>query len=207
MENKLPHNTAIWHYRNFSEFVAILQNRALWFTRVDKLHDPWEGRSMMPDKPPEVADHEEKGLRQMCVSCWTIDEDDSDLMWMTYAPQSGVAIKSTAGRLRVSLLKTFIHLMEVPYGPLNTHDPFRKRSRFKREREYRVVDIRRCESDGVLWNVDLEKLIDEIWVSPYAPRWFGDVVKNLLNQYGLTMIKVVHKRFDGGEVNDSRSAD
>lgn len=143
----------------------------------------------MPDMPDEIARHEEY-LRGLCVSCWTIDEDESDLMWLAYAQQSGVAIRSTAGRLRSCMMHMHMHLMEVPYGSLDTHDPYRKRSLFKREREYRVVFLKPTEKPGFLWKIDLQKLIKDVWVSPHAPDWFAKVVKKQLTQYGLPDIKV-----------------
>lgn len=88
-----------WHYRQFAEFAAILQSEALWFSRLDRLRDPFEGRSGRRSSFHERADaHTRKG----CVSCWTIDDEESELMWYAYAPGFGVAIRSTKGGLRAS---------------------------------------------------------------------------------------------------------
>src|ERR1035438_9631230 len=53
---------SIWHYRQFAEFVAILQNQTLWFSRLDRLRDPFEGRSGREGRLFEKADaHMRKG--------------------------------------------------------------------------------------------------------------------------------------------------
>jgi hypothetical protein len=39
--------------------------------------------------------------------------------------------------------------------------------------------------DGVFINVDLEEMIDEIVVGPFAPVWFVGLIENLILEYGL----------------------
>ena len=36
-------DTKIWRYMNFTKFVSMLEHQALWFSRADKLGDPFEG--------------------------------------------------------------------------------------------------------------------------------------------------------------------
>src|SRR5260370_21516921 len=100
-QTDIPEDRIIWHYRQFPEFVAILQERALWFSRLDRLRDPLEGRSGRQSRFHEGCDdHTRKGS----VSCWTIDYEESELMWHAYSPGYGVAIRSTKGRLMASFL-------------------------------------------------------------------------------------------------------
>ena len=92
-------DAVIWHYTAFASWVSILQKQKLWFTRLDKLRDPHEGRSEHPYKGhlrSRAEDHTRKG----CVNCWTVDKEESDLMWLAYAPNFGVAIQSTKGKWR-----------------------------------------------------------------------------------------------------------
>ena len=36
-------NTKIWRYLDFTKFVSLLDKSALFFTRADRLNDPFEG--------------------------------------------------------------------------------------------------------------------------------------------------------------------
>lgn len=38
---------------------------------------------------------------------------------------------------------------------------------------------------GDIKAVDLEKLISAVYISPYAPKWFEDVVRNVMQKYEL----------------------
>jgi hypothetical protein len=38
-----PSNTLVWHYIRFDYFQALLRNKALWFTRLDKQSDKSDG--------------------------------------------------------------------------------------------------------------------------------------------------------------------
>jgi hypothetical protein len=42
----------LWRYMDLSKFIALLQDRALYFARADKLGDPFEGSS--PKKNQEI---------------------------------------------------------------------------------------------------------------------------------------------------------
>lgn len=38
----------LWRYMDFSKFVSMLQQKALWFTRLDQFPDPYEGLLTKP---------------------------------------------------------------------------------------------------------------------------------------------------------------
>ncbi len=38
---------------------------------------------------------------------------------------------------------------------------------------------------GISVPVDINTLIDNIYVSPMAPQWFADVVKDVIQKYGI----------------------
>ena len=38
-----PSDAILWRYMDFTKFVALLEMRALFFARSDKLNDPFEG--------------------------------------------------------------------------------------------------------------------------------------------------------------------
>jgi hypothetical protein len=208
----VPDDQSIWHYRQYAEFVAILQCEALWFSRLNHLQDPFEGVSGRQSRfHMKADDHTRKG----CVSCWTVDDEESELMWYSYAPGHGVAIRSTKTRLKASLRPpeaVKIIIGSVEYGTDWSKGPprfltipngyaFLKRRGFKGEQELRAYVPYEYEYDsrgvgveptlqGRPVGVDLRSLIAEIWVAPYAPDWFRAVVEAELKRYGYQEIPV-----------------
>jgi hypothetical protein len=191
---------SIWHYRQFAQFVAILQKHELWFSRLDCLPDPFEGRSVgyQGDFRKLHDDHRRKG----CVSCWTIDDEESELMWYAFAPGFGVAIRCTKAALKASFKlpgADMIEVNSVTYEPdwsQGTPDfAFVKRRGFEREQELRAFLPYKYEYDeggriieptycGRAVPVDLSSLMAEVWVAPNSPDWFEGVVRRELKQYG-----------------------
>jgi hypothetical protein len=49
-EAALAGETIIWQYGSLAAFLSILQTQTLWFSRLDQLRDPSEGRSGMSIK-------------------------------------------------------------------------------------------------------------------------------------------------------------
>lgn len=45
--------------------------------------------------------------------------------------------------------------------------------------------MRKAACCGVEKEVDVEKLIEGIYISPYAPKWFEDVVRDITEKYEL----------------------
>jgi hypothetical protein len=111
----------LWRYVTFEKFVALLQTRALWFSRADLLEDRFEGsytvpaterlRRMFPNVPQlavRIGPNFEKVMRAMPkfhhINCWHINDQESAAMWAIYAGLGkGVAIRSTFSRLIRSL--------------------------------------------------------------------------------------------------------
>jgi len=210
----IPEDKTIWHYRQFAEFSSILQNRALWFSRLDFLRDTFEGRSDQTYKS-KFHDDADAHTRKGCASCWTIDDEESELMWHAYAAGYGVAIRSTKARLKASLLPPNaekIMIEPVEYGTdwsdglprfytMNHGYAFRKQRAFKWEHELRAYLPYEYEYDrgggvveptyaGKSVLVEHSTLMAEVWVAPYAPDWFTAVVKRELEKYGYAELPV-----------------
>jgi hypothetical protein len=102
----------LWRYMDFPKFVSMLQQKALWFTRLDQFPDPYEGRLTKP-----TADffeqtkwrggvHYEKFRQHRCVNCWHLNDYESAAMWELYSKADGVAIRSSLSRLLQSFPET-----------------------------------------------------------------------------------------------------
>ncbi len=122
-----PHeNVRIWRYMDFTKFVSLLEKKALFFPRADKLGDSFEGslskgniqhristynhiRSSLPpttkivvDIPPNAQSQLFKDFRKFVfINSWHISEHESAAMWRLYLKSGeGIAIQSTYNRLK-----------------------------------------------------------------------------------------------------------
>ncbi len=150
-------------------------------------------------------------VRLTVINCWHLNEHESDAMWKLYLKNGdGIAIQSTVGRLINSLpayQTNKIHIYKVEYVnyekdriPEGTYSPyFHKRKSFEHEHELRAliqrlplkktgeIDFRKTPfvNGGIYVPVDLDKLIERIYLSPTCPSWQKDVLESLIKKYGL----------------------
>jgi hypothetical protein len=146
------------------------------------------------------------------LNCWHLNEHESAAMWRLYLKtEEGVAIQSTFRRLADSFTRCrehTIHIGKVRYIDYDTElmpaedirQPFlHKRKSFEHERELRAViqEVPHEEGKGPPWlspetgevgvyvPVDLEVLIERVYVSPTAPEWFSELVASVAKKYQL----------------------
>jgi hypothetical protein len=128
------------------------------------------------------------------VSCWHENDGESEALWRLYCRPSsaGVAIRTDSSALNESLGDNpDIQIGRVQYIDLGkkfagTHDRiFWKRKSLSHEAEVRAVTKRfdPTEEEAVLIPVDLSKLIGAVVVSPFAPPWFDDVLKEVMRRF------------------------
>ena len=148
------------------------------------------------------------------ANCWTLSESDEYVLWNTYASLfDGIAVKSTVGRIKEALDskdERSVYIAKVQYydeitgstfnasgGIINLLSlAFSKRKYFNAEKELRLLfhdnDARLDDNSprSVSFHVDLNKLIDSLYVAPKSYPWFKDAIAHMIELYGLTMIKV-----------------
>ncbi len=97
----------LWRYMSFGKFVSVLSRSSLYFCRVDRLQDRFEGR--LPNPTYDITDprlrtsYEQERTRSI-INCWTLSQYESVALWNTYVPQGeGIVIGTTFTRLRNSL--------------------------------------------------------------------------------------------------------
>ena len=123
----------IWRFMDFTKFVSLLETNSLFFCRLDKLGDPFEGS--IPTKTLQDFEKEyyrdkilqgkmgyEKMKEQLqfsstfrevsrkwfYVNCWHMNNYESAAMWGLYTRlDQAVAIRSTAKRFHDSLPHEF----------------------------------------------------------------------------------------------------
>jgi hypothetical protein len=117
-----PHDHVIRRYQDLSKFVDLLNRKSLYFSRVDRMDDPYEG--LLTNVPYtltiEQAGGSESAYKAILkflnedqrtiarrlrlsfyVNCWNDSEAESSAMWGLYLKNKdeGVAVQSTVGRL------------------------------------------------------------------------------------------------------------
>jgi len=143
------------------------------------------------------------------INSWHMNEYESAAMWKLYLKtDEGVAIQSTFKRLTESFhnYEGNVYIGKVKYIDYqtewlpegNTFYPFlHKRKSFEHERELRaIIQILPVKDGninlklevldtGAYIPVDLDILIEKIFVSPMAPKWFNELVNSIINKYNL----------------------
>ena len=158
-------DAVLWRYVNFNKFVSLLDKSALFFARVDKLEDPFEGsfpKGNVEVDPssysdPALADlyrsarHFVKDIRPFAlVNCWHESPHESDAMWRLYSGEhEGIAIKTDFKSFSESFVgEEVVHIGKVSYidydtdriSELNSLESFlRKRKSFEYENEVREI--------------------------------------------------------------------
>ncbi len=140
------------------------------------------------------------------VSCWHINKYESAAMWDLYTKAGyGIAIKSTYGKLRRSFIGDqhpsiignikYIDYQNEWMSEGNIYYPiFHKRRSFVHENELRVLyhdETKNLLSDnyeesditGVSLGINLNSLIETIYVSPDSPGWMADLIRSIKNKY------------------------
>ena len=209
---KLPKdpNTVVWKYLDLSKFLDLLMSEKLFMSRSDKFEDQYEGTFSEPTfeeikklsiDNPDFLKYYKTHREKVAISSWHINEYESFAMWQIFTQNSeGLAIQSTIGRLQESLipeinLKQYIG--EVNYIDYKKeHIPFDdmffpflfKRKSFQYEGEVRIItDIGESDikiNDGLKINVDINQLIEKIYIHPKSENWYKNLVIQLVKQLG-----------------------
>ena len=208
-----PANTSgkIWRYMDFTKFVSILETQSLYFPRIDQLRDPYEYAVTQETvkRCNNAIRFAESFKPCIYVSCWHCNEYESAAMWRLYLKSDeGIAIQTTATRFAESFggYEDPVYIGEVSYidydkdeipeGNMYAYAMF-KRISYLHEREIRAItsphrtlpDGRRIPSstsgpNGLPIPVNVEQLIETIYVAPTAQQWLVDLVKAVVKRYG-----------------------
>ena len=104
-------NATLWRYMDFTKFVSLLDKKALFFARANKLEDPFEGylpfltragiwhslgdTPYREDQYQSVIANTRSSRQFTLISCWHKNADESAAMWKLYSKDgSGIAIKT-----------------------------------------------------------------------------------------------------------------
>lgn len=231
-------NYTLVKYMDLQRFISMLYKKSLFFCRVDKLEDKFEGSyplgtyekkiqaytklrdsgffkfDLSDEKiKQEVAegvlfDKQQKAL--YCVCCWNKKKlHESAALWKIYSDfDKGIMIQTDFDSLNNAFENTFREIQvnevqyvaydvsSIPYG--NTNYAFLyKHHAYHYEDEVRllytaipkegwVYEWEKQEVvEGKYIDLDLHKLIHKIVIGPHSPRWYSELVQDIIYRYGL----------------------
>ncbi len=203
-------DTIVWKYLDLSKFLDLLLSQKLFMSRSDKFEDQYEGTFSEPTyeeikkiaiNNPEFLNYYKTHREKVAVSSWHINEYESFAMWQIFTQNSeGLAIQSTIGRLQNAVNAEKNHKQYI--GEVNYIDykkeyipfddvffPFLfKRKSFQYEREVRIIsDVSESNiklNDGLKINVDINQLIEKIYIHPKSENWYKNLVIELVSKLG-----------------------
>lgn len=162
-------------------------------------------------------------IHSITVNCWHSNSHESEAMWKLYNENDkGIAIKTSPKSLTAAFAKNSddkaISIGKVKYidyfdKNLTKDDckvdghisPLLKRASYSHEHEVRLfispkIDAGRVTDayNPVRVRVDLDLLIEGIYISPYASNLFSSSVKAICKKYGIKSEKIHHSELFTG---------
>lgn len=168
----------------------------------------YEEMGMTPELTKLARENTDK-IKKIClVNCWHMNEYESDTMWGKYVQDKvGVVIQSTFKKLE-SILSEYsdVHISVIRYIDFDIetvpdgnfyHVFLHKRKQFTGDQELRAITHYKTDSNpvsekelnsitGRSVKINLNELIEKIYVSPTSPRWFLELTKSLTTKFGIT---------------------
>ncbi|GAA6767193.1 hypothetical protein AAFH68_31420 [Flavobacterium sp. CGRL1] len=207
---KLPDDpdTIVWKYLDLSKFLDLLLSKKLFMSRSDKFEDQYEGTFSEPTYEeikklavdnPEFLNYYKTHREKVAISSWHINEYESFAMWQIFTKNNeGLAIQSTIGRLQKAVRPennfdqyigevNYIDYKKeyIPFDDLFFPFLFKRKS-FQYEREVRILtDTSKSEiklNDGLKINVDINQLIEKIYIHPKSENWYKKLVIELVER-------------------------
>lgn len=138
------------------------------------------------------------------LNCWTISQSESYALWKIYldGSKSGVAIRTTVSKLKKAINKGNgdfignIFISKVKYTDFIKEEPENifniittKNKFYDYEKELRLFIFHKPKTQGKInisngrrLKIDLNELIDEIYLSPFVGDWFDKSFGEILKQ-------------------------
>jgi hypothetical protein len=156
------------------------------------------------------------------VNCWHLNVHESAAMWKLYLKShEGIAVRTNLARLSestggeeliVGKVRYIDYASDRAFQNYESDFAFCKRASFAYENEVRALymnhgpvvenefgmKVEKAPTDNPLGkriSVDLDALIEEVYVAPTSPDWITDLVRAVLKRYSLS-VKVCRSSLD-----------
>ncbi|AGB38055.1 DUF2971 domain-containing protein [Natronococcus occultus] len=246
-------DSTIWKYMDLPQFVSLVEDEFLYFSRIDRFDDPFEGsltqenlkyRNLRKgsDTAEEPIGQYRKSLNQELTKytyadCWHLNDGESMAMWDLYTTRGyGIAITTTIKQYveMISECQSKVYVGAVDYidyqedhiPRYNTLAPvFHKRRSFEHENEFRGVvqdlpyflkaaechgnaemlesDIENFDTEfppGVSIDVNVDQLINQIYIAPDTPSWQASVVETITESFSNLQHDITHSSLEENPV-------
>lgn len=228
-------NSPLWRYMDVPKFISLLSSRALYFSQLARLEDPFEGtltrdqyerhqsavqRKVAKSKQVDgyFAGQTHLVRQSTYVNCWCLQLVESHALWRIYGGETGgIAIRTTYAKLRDALsehhMMGLVHYIDYDQETIDglnvLHLGMHKRDVFEYEGEIRALQFYISKRDkhqadhwieahsrptpnegfplGIRVQVNLEKLIEAVVVSPYAPYWHETTIQALAHAFNVSI--------------------
>ncbi len=216
----------IWKYMDLPKFLSLLQFKVLHFTKANKFKDVFEGKIPEIFLNAFPADIKQSHLKmhntfdqyknETFINCWSALDGESYALWQIYGNNYGVAIQTTVGKLLNALNCSQAKLckvkyinrenkngeMDIPYlkeenGGLRRNFFVFKPLAYEYESEVRIIVIGRPDEDHKEISVDLDNLVESVYVSPFEQQWFGALVEKIVREkYKISSFKIYRSNIE-----------
>jgi hypothetical protein len=204
----------LWRYLDYFKFEDLIKNQSLYYSRLDKFEDKLEGVSpyscikAIASDPEKNEEQKREAIRLYKIrmernrqisfaSCWHINDNLNFDMWDSYGHKASdsIAIKTSEKKLCSSLRKLGfpflnepVQYFDEPYFNQNAYwfPTMFKRKEYKSEQEFRsILFAHNISLGGIKIKVELNDLIDRIYVHPSASKQFFKEVRNFVKANSL----------------------
>jgi hypothetical protein len=154
-----------------------------------------------------IYKHQYDDLRNLTlINCWSIRQHESYALWKIYlgGSKSGIAIRTTVSNLKKAIdgggesYHEDVFLGKVAYSDYIPHDELSrfsiittKNNFYEYEKELRLIIFHHPQSEGGViqpykidigrqYLVNVDQLIDQIYLSPFAGPWFEKAFRQVL---------------------------
>jgi len=137
------------------------------------------------------------GRDSLYISAWHKNDNESAAMWRLYLKsEEGIAIQSTIQCFisAISESEEAISIGKVKYIDYNNEEipcnnvlapALYKRKSYEHEKEVRAIILKPNGGEGINVKIDLDMLIEKIYLAPSTPEWLYGVVEKVLKRYNL----------------------
>lgn len=175
---------------------------------LEKIYNQFNESTIPSDtKIKNVSDFQNYLSDNTYISCWHKNNDENMVMWQLYGQsENSVAIKTTVSQLeksfdlesvyKIALEFVLDDIQYIEHNLATSNKKYRqpffiKRPYFSFEQEVRLYLLARNKKSrgeaplGYSIELNINELIDTIYVHPDADEWFFDAIKDLLQKYEL----------------------
>jgi hypothetical protein len=218
----IPLETPIYRYIDLATFIAFVETKRTYLTRIIDWDDTWEAPYFQAG---DLLDRDYGEHHSYYGQCWTL-LPESDALWRIYSPeQEGIRLQSSIGKLgmldshvadaiigRVRYFTDAVQFHELGGNAVGLRAALFKRQAFEHENEIRLLTKRfgptvqvGHQQTHVPVPLDPAEFLDGITLDPRAANWKVDALRSYAERVGLAAVPHKSSLYQGNVGSDFRS--